>query len=127
MLHAVLAAYILCFAGGMSLIVMSLFTSRRFSLVSFRDFAMLFAAATLILVVARGRGPDGLWHPRHGAYRLNAAIRAPTGRLPRTGPGRRRPKKLRAAAVALEKAGAFALVLELLPPELAAEITGQAC
>ena len=51
MQHAILAAYILCFAGGMSLIVISLFTSRRFSLVSFRDFAMLFAAATLILVV----------------------------------------------------------------------------
>jgi DNA-binding CsgD family transcriptional regulator len=50
-LHAILAAYILCFAGGVSLIVISLFTSRRFAHVSFRDFAALFAASTLILVV----------------------------------------------------------------------------
>jgi 3-methyl-2-oxobutanoate hydroxymethyltransferase len=34
-------------------------------------------------------------------------------------------KKLRADALALEKAGAFALVLELVPPELAAKITSQ--
>lgn len=50
MLHAVLAAYILCFAGGVTLIVVSIFTSRRLSLLSFRDFALLFTAATLILV-----------------------------------------------------------------------------
>ena len=51
MLHAVLAAYTVCFAGGVTLIVVSLFASRRFSLRGFRDFALLFAAATLILVV----------------------------------------------------------------------------
>ena len=51
MLHAVLAAYTLCFAGGVSLVVISFFTSRRFSLPSFRDFGLLFASSTLILVV----------------------------------------------------------------------------
>ena len=51
MLHAALAAYILCFAGGVTLVVVSLFASRRFSLPSFRDFGLLFAASTLILVV----------------------------------------------------------------------------
>jgi DNA-binding CsgD family transcriptional regulator len=50
-LHAVLAAYMLCFAGGVSLVVISFFSSRRFSLMSFRDFGLLFAAATLVLVV----------------------------------------------------------------------------
>jgi DNA-binding CsgD family transcriptional regulator len=50
-LHAVLAVYILCFTGGVSLVVISFFTSRRFSLISFRDFGLLFAASTLILVV----------------------------------------------------------------------------
>jgi DNA-binding CsgD family transcriptional regulator len=50
-LHAVLAAYILCFAGGVALVVVASFTSRRLSLVSFRDFALLFASATLIMVV----------------------------------------------------------------------------
>lgn len=51
MLHAVLAAYILCFAGGVTLVVVASFASRRFSLVSFRDFALLFVAATLLMLV----------------------------------------------------------------------------
>ncbi len=51
MLHAVLAAYILCFAGGVTLIVVASFAARRMSLVSFRDFAFLFTAATLIMLV----------------------------------------------------------------------------
>ena len=51
MLHAVLAAYILCFAGGVTLVVVASFASRSLSLVSFRDFALLFAAATLIMLV----------------------------------------------------------------------------
>ena len=51
MLHAVIAAYILCFAGGVALVVVASFASRRLSLVSFRDFALLFAAATLIMLV----------------------------------------------------------------------------
>jgi DNA-binding CsgD family transcriptional regulator len=50
-LHAVLAAYILCFAGGVTLVVVAFFASRRLSLVSFRDFALLFASATLIMIV----------------------------------------------------------------------------
>jgi DNA-binding CsgD family transcriptional regulator len=49
-LHAVLAAYILCFAGGVTLIVISFFASRRLSLPGIRDFALLFSASTLILV-----------------------------------------------------------------------------
>lgn len=51
MLHAVIAAYVLCFAGGVTLVVVALFAARRLSLVSFRDFALLFAAASLIMVV----------------------------------------------------------------------------
>ena len=50
MLHAVLAAYILCFAGGVTLVVVASFTARRFSLVSFRDFALFFAAATFLMI-----------------------------------------------------------------------------
>jgi DNA-binding CsgD family transcriptional regulator len=50
-LHGVLAAYTVCFAGGVTLIVVSFFTARRFSLPGFRDFALLFSAATLILIV----------------------------------------------------------------------------
>ncbi|MGA2640206.1 MAG: helix-turn-helix transcriptional regulator [Spirochaetia bacterium] len=50
MLHAILAAYILCFAGGVTLVVVSFFASRRFSLAGFRDFALLFSASTLIMI-----------------------------------------------------------------------------
>jgi DNA-binding CsgD family transcriptional regulator len=49
-LHAVLAAYILCFAGGVNLVVVASFTARRFALVSFRDFGLFFAAATLLMI-----------------------------------------------------------------------------
>jgi hypothetical protein len=49
-LHAVLAAYILCFAGGVTLVVVASFASQRLSLVSFRDFALLFASATFIML-----------------------------------------------------------------------------
>jgi DNA-binding CsgD family transcriptional regulator len=48
--HAVLAAYVLCFAGGVTLVVVASFTARRFSLVSFRDFALCFAAATFLMI-----------------------------------------------------------------------------
>ena len=51
MLHAVLAVYILCFAAGVALVLVSLLASRRFSLTGFRDFAMLFASSTLIMIV----------------------------------------------------------------------------
>jgi DNA-binding CsgD family transcriptional regulator len=50
-LHAVLGAYILCFAGGVTLVVLSAFASRRLSILGFRDFALLFTAATFILLV----------------------------------------------------------------------------
>jgi DNA-binding CsgD family transcriptional regulator len=50
-LHAVLAAYILCFAGGVTLVVVAFFASLRLTLLSFRDFALLFTAATLIMLV----------------------------------------------------------------------------
>ncbi len=50
MTHAVLALYILCLASGVALIVLSLFISQRFALRSFRDFGLLFVAATLILI-----------------------------------------------------------------------------
>jgi DNA-binding CsgD family transcriptional regulator len=50
-LHAILGVYILCFAGGVTLIVFSFFASRRLGLAAFRDFAFLFSASTLILVV----------------------------------------------------------------------------
>jgi DNA-binding CsgD family transcriptional regulator len=50
-LHAVLAVYILCFAAGVALVLVSLLASRRFSLTGFRDFALLFASSTLIMIV----------------------------------------------------------------------------
>jgi DNA-binding CsgD family transcriptional regulator len=49
-LHAVVAAYIICFAAGVTLIVVSLLASRRLLLTGLRDFALLFAASTLILL-----------------------------------------------------------------------------
>ena len=51
MLHAVVAAYIVCFAAGVTLIVVSMLASRRLVLPGLRDFALLFAASTLILLI----------------------------------------------------------------------------
>ncbi len=51
MLHAVLGVYILCFAGGVTLIVVSVLASRRLAVRGLLDFAFLFIASTLILVV----------------------------------------------------------------------------
>ncbi|MGO9310469.1 MAG: LuxR C-terminal-related transcriptional regulator [Spirochaetia bacterium] len=51
MLHAVLAVYILCFAAGVALVIVSFLASRRFSLPGFRDFALLFVSSTLIMIV----------------------------------------------------------------------------
>jgi DNA-binding CsgD family transcriptional regulator len=50
-LHAFLAAYILCFAGGVTLVVVASFASRRLSVVRFRDFALLFTSAMLLMLV----------------------------------------------------------------------------
>jgi DNA-binding CsgD family transcriptional regulator len=50
-LHAILGVYILCFAGGVTLVVVSALASRRLAVRGLRDFAVLFSAATLILVV----------------------------------------------------------------------------
>jgi DNA-binding CsgD family transcriptional regulator len=50
-LHAILGVYILCFAGGVALIVVSALASRRLAVRGLRDFALLFAASTLILLV----------------------------------------------------------------------------
>jgi DNA-binding CsgD family transcriptional regulator len=50
-LHAILGVYILCFAGGVTLVVVSVLASRRLAVRGLRDFAVLFGAATLILVV----------------------------------------------------------------------------
>jgi hypothetical protein len=49
-LHAVVAVYIVCFAAGVTLVVVSMLASRRLLLPGLRDFAVLFAAATLILL-----------------------------------------------------------------------------
>jgi len=49
-LHAVVAVYVVCFAAGVTLIVVSMLASRRLALPGLRDFALLFASATLILL-----------------------------------------------------------------------------
>jgi len=49
-LHLVVTAYIACFAGGVTLIVVSALASRHLALPALRDFALLFSASTLILV-----------------------------------------------------------------------------
>ncbi len=51
MLHVVVGAYIACFAGGVTLIVVSALASRHLALPPLRDFALLFIASTLILLV----------------------------------------------------------------------------
>jgi len=50
-LHVVVSAYIACLAGGVTLIVVSSLASRHLALPALRDFALLFSASTLILVV----------------------------------------------------------------------------
>jgi DNA-binding CsgD family transcriptional regulator len=50
-LHVVVSVYVACFAAGVTLIVVSTLASRHLALPALRDFAMLFAASTLILVV----------------------------------------------------------------------------
>ena len=62
-------------------------------------------------------------HPRHGPPRLHAAERAPARRLPRAGPRRRRRRARRARRGALQDAGAFAVVLEMVPAPVAARVT----
>ena len=47
----ILALYILCFAGGVTLIVFSMLASRRLATVTFRNFALLFLSATLLMLV----------------------------------------------------------------------------
>ncbi len=49
--HLVVTAYIACFAGGVTLIVVSALASRHLALPPLRDFALLFIASTLILLV----------------------------------------------------------------------------
>jgi Response regulator containing a CheY-like receiver domain and an HTH DNA-binding domain len=66
MLHAVLAAYILCFAGGVTLVVVASFASQRLTLLSFRDFALLFAAATLIMLVEAVKTYERVLHADFG-------------------------------------------------------------
>lgn len=51
MLHIVLALYIFCFAGGITVIFFGFFASTRFGSSSFRHFAVLFISATMMLVV----------------------------------------------------------------------------
>ena len=51
MLHVVLGVYILCFAGGVALVVVSVLASRRLALRRLLDLGLLAAASTLILVV----------------------------------------------------------------------------
>ena len=51
MLHVILALYILCFAGGVTLIVFSMLASRRLATVTFQNFALLFLSATLLMLV----------------------------------------------------------------------------
>lgn len=50
MLHAVVTVYIACFAGGVTLVVVSALASRHLALPALRDFALLFSASTLVLL-----------------------------------------------------------------------------
>ena len=66
-------------------------------------------------------------HPGHGPRRPHAAVGAPDGRASRAGPPARqragRRERVLEDAKAVEAAGAFAVVLECIPLDLAAEIT----
>ena len=60
-------------------------------------------------------------HPGDGARRAHAAERARARRVQGAGPRRRgAPSKVLADARALEEAGAYAIVLEAIPPDVAA-------
>ena len=61
----------------------------------------------------------------YGPYRPDPAVDQPAGRLCRAGRTRNEGKKAgRGCDGALEEAGAFAIVLEMVPEEVAARITG---
>ena len=79
---------------------------------------------------ARGRRRDGAAdraadprrHPGDGAHRLHPAVRARPRRLPRPGP-RRDAARVLADAEAIQDAGAFAVVMEMVPGDVAGEVT----
>ena len=64
---------------------------------------------------AAGRGAGRRRHPGDGAHRLHPAERARARRLPGAGPRRRRPTGWSTTRCALQEAGAFAVVLEMVP------------
>jgi len=72
--HVVLGVYIICFAGGVTLIVVSLLSSRRLALRGLRDFALMFASATLILVVEGVKTYEGAVAADFGAGLHVAAV-----------------------------------------------------
>jgi DNA-binding CsgD family transcriptional regulator len=51
LLHVILALYILCFAGGATLIIFSMLISRRLAAITFKTFALLFLSATMLMLV----------------------------------------------------------------------------
>jgi DNA-binding CsgD family transcriptional regulator len=50
-LHVVNGLYIVCFSGGITLIIFSFFAAQRLSSAGFRHFAYVYIAATLLLVI----------------------------------------------------------------------------
>ncbi|HUJ75158.1 MAG TPA: hypothetical protein VL359_09880, partial [bacterium] len=55
MLHLVVVAYVACFAGGVTLVVVSALAARHLALPTLREFAILVAAFTLILLAEAAR------------------------------------------------------------------------
>ena len=64
-------------------------------------------------------------HPGDGAHRLHPAERARPRRLPGAGPRRRRPTTWSPTRSRCSEAGAFAVVLEMVPGEVAERVTAE--
>ena len=65
----------------------------------------------------------GRRHPGHGPHRVHPAERAQPRRLPRPGPRRHRRRLSSPTRWRLQEAGAFAVVMEMVPAEVAKRVT----
>ena len=72
---------------------------------------------------APDRAARAVRHPGHGAHRPHPAVRQRHGGYRVQGRGEEAAQQLLRDAKAVQDAGAFAVVLELVPAELAAEVT----
>ena len=72
---------------------------------------------------APGRGARLGRHPGHGAHRPDPAVGQRARRLPGAGRGDEAAHRLVQDAKAMQHAGAFAVVLEVVPSDLAAQVT----